>query len=112
MIKTDENSNIPAESQPIFTEPFQGGGTSNFGHAKSTVKYFARFPTFHFQGAGGMLNFGHAKSTITIFCQTSNFSFPWGGGGYVCHNQNVTLTLNPTFSFLRGGTSARTKMSP
>ena len=49
MIKTDGNLNISAESQLILTEPFWGG-TSNFGHAKSSIKIFARFSTFHLGG--------------------------------------------------------------
>ena len=27
----------------------------------------------------------------------------WGGGAYITQNQNVTLTQNPTFSFLGRG---------
>ena len=60
---------------------------SNFGHAKSAIKFFCQISNFSF-GGGCMSNFGHAKSAIKYFCQISNFSF--GGGG----------------------TSARTKMSP
>ena len=51
--------------------------TSNFGHAKSAINFFGRFPTFHL-GGGGTLNFGHAKFAIKIVRQISNFSFPGG----------------------------------
>ena len=41
------------------------GDTSNYGHAKSAIKGFAKFPTFHLQE--GTSHFGHAKSTIKTF---------------------------------------------
>ena len=56
------------------------------------------FDLFHSWWGGYISNF----SCIQLF-------HSWWGGGYISQNQNVTL-MHPTFPFLGGGTSARTKM--
>ena len=79
----------------------------NFGHAKSAIKIFTQFPTFHFLPGGGYIKFGHAKSVIRNFHLISNFSFWWEGG--ICQTlvmPNLPLTIFgrfPTFHSGGGG---------
>ena len=86
---------------------FWEGGTSNFGHAKSAIKKFQQISNFSFPGGGDMSNFGHAKSAIKNFHQISNFSFL--GGRYIelwsCQTCHKKIfTRFPTFHFQVGGT--------
>ena len=96
-----------------------GGGDAKLWSCQIWHKIcFARFLTFHFGGRGGTSNFGHVKSAIKFVlpdfqlfisgggtfelwsCQIHHkkilpdfqLFISGGGGGYICQNQNVTLT--------------------
>ena len=64
-------------------------------------KNFHKISNFSFW-SGGTSNFGHAKSAIKYFCQISNFSFPAGGGGeyikfwscQICKKKNKKISPN------------------